>query len=27
MRAEFPKVIAWIRRHMPPEDLWNRIPD
>jgi XTP/dITP diphosphohydrolase len=27
LRAEFPKVIAWIRRHMPPEDLWNRIPD
>lgn len=28
LRAEFGKVIQWIRRHMPPDDdPWNRIPD
>ncbi len=27
LRAEFDKVIQWIRRHMPPEDPWNRIPE
>ncbi|MFO7708989.1 MAG: XTP/dITP diphosphatase [Desulfobacterales bacterium] len=27
LRAEFDKVVQWIRRHMPPEDPWNRIPD
>ena len=26
LRAEFEKVIQWVRRHMPPEDPWNRIP-
>jgi len=25
LRAEFEKVIIWIRRHMPPGDPWNRI--
>jgi len=23
LRAEFEKVMIWIRRHMPPEDPWN----
>ena len=23
LRDEFEKVMAWIRRHMPPGDLWN----
>lgn len=27
LRAEFGKVIQWIRRHLPPDDPWNRIPD
>lgn len=26
LRAEFGKVVQWIRRHLPPDDPWNRIP-
>jgi XTP/dITP diphosphohydrolase len=24
LRAEFDKVIVWIRRHMPPTDPWGQ---
>jgi XTP/dITP diphosphohydrolase len=27
LREEFEKVIIWIRRHMPPNDPWNRRND
>lgn len=27
LRAEFEKVILWIRRHMPPGDSWNWMND